>query len=247
MTESSVLPLHRRLRAPAVERAWKMLVDGQSIIPLVSDSDDYRIAETGGVAVTDAQLEELRGRLLAAVSGIDVSLEPRLFDQRLAVAMKDYLDISRSEAGRGDVWDYLTFVVIPDLAVQRFSPERTSRDRFNGDSRRHVFRRLWRRTLVFEREHYLGDDALSEDEFVQLLERQVSSVRPALANAVARSVTGSELKGGERRQFTRRIMKLVTYRSGIYWLPDDDDVLEDFVAACAGEVLASLRRANNRP
>lgn len=244
MTPVDEFPLYRRLRASAGERSWKALLAGETLTPLVSHSDDYRVAETGGLAVTDFQLEGLRARLVSAVEGIDATQDSRNFDQNLAVAMAEHLNISRSEAGRGDVWDYLTFVVVPDIVVQRFSPERASRDRFNGDSRRHVLRRLWRRTLVFHREHYAGDRSLTEDDFVQLLERQVSSVRPALANAVARKVTESGLTGGDRREFTRRIMKLVTYRSGIYWLPDDDDVLEDFVAACAGEVQRTLIRAN---
>lgn len=236
--------LHRRLKESAAELAWNKLKRGDEPIPLDVASTDYSVAGTGGAPVTDARLAELRRNLSAAVEGIDPAVDSRLFDQVLTVALQENLHLTRAEAGRGDIWDYLTFVVVPDLAVRRFPVETAARDRFRGDSRRHVLRRLYRRGVVFEHRFITGSRGLSEDEFVQLLERQTTGLRPRLANAIASHVVESGLAGADRREFLRRTMKLVTYRSGIYWLDDaDDDAVRRFVATCASEAHPEDRRA----
>lgn len=229
--------LQRRLKPEAVELRWAALQDGQVPAPLAVESDEYTVDPTGGTAVDDAQLSAFRAAVLTQLDGVrgDATRE---FDHRMSLALRRHLRILPAEAGRGDVWDYLTFVVFPDLVTSRFAPK--TRERYRGDSRRHALRRLWRRGLVLSPRFLGGDHGLAEDEFVQILERQTTSLSPALSDAVASAIVGSGLTGGERREFARRLMKIITYRTGMYWLGDEDsEALSRFVDACAAEVTPS--------
>ncbi|GGE64982.1 hypothetical protein [Nesterenkonia cremea] len=237
MEERAKALLQRRLKGEAVETRWTALREGNVPQPLVVRSDEYSVDPTGGRSVSEIDIQQLREGVLADLGEVTGD-QSREFDKRLALSLRKRLPILPAEAGRGDVWDYLTFVVFPDLTVSRFPAK--NRDRFNGKSRRHALRRLWRRATVLSPEYLGGPSGLAEDEFAQILERQTTSLSPRISDAVASAIVSSGLAGGERREFARRLMKIITYRTGMYWLDDEDsETLSRFVDACAAEVTPS--------
>lgn len=230
--------LFPRLGAESAEVARQRLRDKQ-LSPMNGDLR-YTFADTGGDRITLAALQEAREAVMRDMEGIP-SDASRRWDQQMTVSLKAHFPLIPAEAGRGDTWDYIALVVLPDLVTQRFDPCVSDRARFQGESRRHALRRLWRRAQVFDERFYYGDETLSEDEFGNLLERQVTALRPALANTAARYILSSMLRGQERRDFTRRLLKIMTYRTAIYWVDvDDEDALDSFVRDCAREVHPAL-------
>ncbi|WP_147103557.1 hypothetical protein [Nesterenkonia populi] len=219
--------------------AWQQMRAGKELRPLDMDFR-HNYAPTGGERFTEADVFRAREAVLAEMAGVALD-ESRRWDQEMSASLRKHFPLAPAEAGRGDTWDYIAFMVLPDLIVHRFDPTTSDRARFQGESRRHVLRRLWRRTQVFEERFYYGEDALSEDEFGNLLERQVTALRPALANTAARYILSSMLHGQDRRDFTRRLLKIMTYRTAIYWVDvKDEDILDNFVRDCAREAHPAL-------
>lgn len=175
---------------------------------------------TGGMRIRPEELLELRRLCVDAVSeagdGPDIDL-------RLGRVFHDMTERSVGELGNPAVWDFLTLVLLPDVAIARFSIE--SKDlvsRLTGGNRRHVFQRLWRRWNV------LGPTAVesrffTEDEYQAVLERRVTSEMKSLARGVFEEVRGSSSDVGlTRREYTRSYMKQLVQTTGLVDISESD-------------------------
>lgn len=183
---------------------------------------------TGGAQADEADLLDLRERCLEADGVARTSDDPvATWDLEMGRVLSDYAQGRAGEFGSPEVWDFLTLVLVPDVVAFRLDPgpsagkgpSRSSLTaRLTGGNRRHVLQRLWRRW------HVLGPDlvlsrALLEDDYVALLERGVTSDRPALARAVGEHIASLEMSSGERREYTRLFMRRLVVASGFIVVP----------------------------
>ena len=109
------------------------------------------------------------------------------------------------EAASTEVWSWLTLVLMPDIALQRF-PDASS-SRMNGGPR-NVFRKVWWRVEV------LGDLAdpalpgtLGEDELVGIFERTSLGRNRSVARAIFRRIAAFEDRG--RTEYSRALSRTV--------------------------------------
>lgn len=179
---------------------------------------------TGGRRTTENELMELREECLEAVAFSEgsSSLTTSQFDLQLGRVLYDRSIGSAGEFGNARVWDFLTLILLPDIASTRF-PGTTSNlgARFTGGNRRHVLQRLWRRWKVFGTE-VVASGSLTEDDYVALLERRLTSERPEVAAKAAEAILGSKRTGTNRREYTRVLMRQLIQISGIVEIGDDD-------------------------
>lgn len=179
---------------------------------------------TGGRRTSAGELLDLREGCLRAVafSGGTSSLTTSQFDMRLGQVLYKTSIGSTGEFGNARVWDFLTLILLPDIASTRF-PGTTNnlRARFTGGNRRHVLQRLWRRWKVFGDE-VVESGRLTEDDYVALLERRLTSERPAVAAQAAEAILGSNRSGTNRREYARVLMRQLVQISGIVEIGDDD-------------------------
>jgi hypothetical protein len=165
----------------------------KSIDEVVRDARSQRtFAATGGRRVTEGELEKLKanihsvhGELISSSAGpVAVRAE---FDARCAAVLVSSPLLGGGEALRDDVWSYVTAVLLWDMALWRFN--KAAPERFHGGVR-NAFQRLWQRGRVFDRGAEHPDRwqlvrSLTEDAFVQILERPSLASSPRLAKAIA--------------------------------------------------------------
>lgn len=180
---------------------------------------------TGGRPVTDSELMSLRQNCLNVLESVgeggrkDSGVE---MDLALGKLIYDFSLGSRGEFGNRAVWDFFALVLLPDVAARRIgetSSPQAVRARLTGGNRRHVLQRLWRRWAIFGPE-LVQARALTEDDYVALLERRLTSERPLLARAVAMSIGASGFSGSVRRDYTRLFMRRILQSSGIVAVVD---------------------------
>lgn len=83
------------------------------------------------------------------------------------------------------MWNFLTLLVLPDVAVWRF-PGRAD-ERLLGRSR-NVFSRLWWRGEVVGADLIDVRSGLGEDELVNIMERPTLAANPTVARSLARII-----------------------------------------------------------
>lgn len=136
----------------------------------------------------------------------------RLFDITAGQALSDWFaQEGRSQAVHPDTWPYLTLVVMPDLAVQRFGTDARGhlpRERFTA-GRRNVFQRLYLRSWILG--DLLNDPELPlfEDELVGLVDRNLSSDH-RLARLFSEQIVALD-RGQSRRSPVRNAFKLLQF------------------------------------
>lgn len=150
------------------------------------------------------------------------------FDSVLPAVLIEHLDISPAEAGREDVWNYLTLVLLPDVALWRWpNPEFKPRYERLVGTPRNVFRLLRHRALVFGPELLMR---MTADDLQQVEERTVSvGGDPRVSKVVVAAyldersgwrvgAAGSEreLTSTERESLTRQFMKACTQFGRVY-------------------------------
>lgn len=186
---------------------------------------------TGGVQADQADLMELRELCLEADGTARASADPTaIWDLEVGRVLYDYAKGRAGEFGSPAVWDFLTLVLLPDIVAFRLDPSSSASKgpsrssvtaRLTGGNRRHVLQRLWRRWHVFGSDLVLGRGLL-EDDYVALLERGVTSDRPALARAVGEHIVSLEMASGKRRDYTRLFMRRLVVASGFIVVPADE-------------------------
>lgn len=104
------------------------------------------------------------------------------FDAQLGNRLRQHLRITPHEAGLEEVWNFLTLVVLPDIAAWRFPNENANPtyDRWLGRPR-NVLRKAWWRA------YSLGPTLnlkIGEDEGVAVMERPTFGSNPTLARVI---------------------------------------------------------------
>lgn len=169
--------------------------------------DQVRFAPTGGQRVTAERMHELRNDIANLARDTGRKAKPKsgdlaLFDSEMAAYLREQPLFSTGEALRDDVWSFIGVVLAPDIVWWRFGH---SRDRYLGGVR-NTFQRLWHRGRVLDRNKHAENrwgliDALTEDAFVQIMERPSLGANPKLARGLAEAW----LRAAER--FGRRSME----------------------------------------
>jgi hypothetical protein len=138
--------------------------------------------------------------------------DDRSFDILVGRQLNDWFrDYDRGQAARPDIWPYLTLVVLPEIAIARFGPNKSGRlplERYAA-GRRNIFHRLYLRSSILG--DMLDDPELSlyEDELVGLVDRSLSSDH-RLARLVSLQI-GQLRPGGGRRETVRNALKSLQY------------------------------------
>lgn len=187
-------------------------------------ADASAFPPTGGQRVTEDDLHRLRERCTSELSApwTDGVRTDQEIDLRLGRVLHEESQGSTGEFGNAQVWDFLTLVLLPDLALERFPRGRAGAvARLTGGNRRHVFQRLWRRWNVFGTDIVEAQE-LTEDDYVALLERRLTGQNPALAVRTVGEIRQSGYSGQSRREFTRVFMRQLVQVSGLVEMGDDD-------------------------
>lgn len=172
---------------------------------------------TGGREATADELLAIRKAVVAELEPwiqqgeIARSQQPE-FDARLGRALHENLRIVPADAAHAGTWNFLTLVLLPDVAVTRFNdlPD----DRGLGTKReRNVLSRAWIRWDTLGELLLAGKPSLGEDELVGLLERTAVARNRQLVVALANTVLAYD-GAIARSEFARRLYKLVRYKTG---------------------------------
>lgn len=193
---------------------------------------------TGAVRIQESELLNFRESCIVAVDKVKESNADfnSAFDIVVGREIENLGKVAGSELGISAVWDFLTLVLLPDLAIQRFtlskddeSDKRSVRSRLSGGDRRHVLQRLWKRRVVFGAQ-IVDFQMLTEDDYGSLLERRLTHERHKLARKVSMKIINSGFQGSARRDYTRSLMRALVQMSGVVQFSDDDlDHLDDAI------------------
>lgn len=149
--------LYPRLPTPYARSLFEARVDWRldDLAEVAAFEHDQMIwAPTGAARVSESEMEDLRESVLTIVTGHGYPKSPsRSFvveiDRDLARALSEAPGLTTAEAGRGDVWSFLSLVLLPDV-VQWRAMGSTNVERFVGtDLTRHSLARLWWRAHLF--------------------------------------------------------------------------------------------------
>lgn len=248
--------LYPRLDAERASDLRNRLLEGpgQATFDLALMEDMLRtptaFPATGGDPVTMEKLLNLRERLhkLVFPDTENWGRSPSRFDLLVGRELHQESEGSIGEFGDARVWDFLTLVLLPDFAMERFPKDANGlAARLTGGNRRHVFQRLWRRWQVFGRS-IVEASFLTEDDYVALLERRLTNQKKELAQRAVVAIYASGRSGTARREFTRVLMRHLVQTSGLVEISDDDhkhlDALFQHVVSMAEH---TLQESSARP
>lgn len=216
ITVSRVYP---QLSDPDTHQRWEELRPLRGDVRRLRAASSFEhpamTASNGGQLVTTRELEGLREVVRKEVDAWTRDLAPRndlvAFDRALGRVLHRELDITAAEAGRPEVWNFLTVMVFPELVSVRFGADPNRARVFGGP--RNVLRRTWMREDVLGELLHEGAPPLGEDELVGLLERSALARCRPLVRALARRILDHEAKG--RMEFARRLCKRAAHHSGV--------------------------------
>ena len=187
------IELFPRLYTPMAESYWKEISECRLEELERRAGTNHPMAApgaTGGVPVDASRLSQIRQgiRLIAIDKGYPDHREIGIFDSECSRYLCESAAIPEPEALRDEVWNFLTLVLMPDIAVWRF-PGRARERMLSGV--RNTFQRLWLRGRLIAQggECHESDweliGELTEDAFVALIERPRLSANPCLAREFA--------------------------------------------------------------
>ncbi|MFD3939039.1 DUF6339 family protein [Streptomyces sp. NPDC058611] len=187
-------------------------------------------AATGGMRLPQQRLRALRESLVGSAIDRGYPASPArrqaaAFDIAAAEILHRESGIIPAEAVAGDLWAFLSLVVMPDVAAWRF-PD-LHRDRVLGtDVTRHVFGRLWWRAHLLHDEGadredlYAALSVLGEAAFDQIYARRTSiGGSPHLVRAIVRTWEDVDVSHGDvaervlLRDFLKRVRRLNAFIS----------------------------------
>jgi hypothetical protein len=168
----------------------------------------------GGVPVTAGRLRELHDTLesdLAAVTATGRDAD-RQFDVIVGRRLAEWFETDgRNQASDPEIWPYLTILVLPDIALRRFGPDRSGRlprDRYLS-GRRNLFYRAYLRSWILGDLLEDPDLPLYEDDLVGLVDRNLSADH-RIARIVAEQIRTVPI-GEHRRERVRNGLKGLQY------------------------------------
>ena len=206
-----------------------------------TEHDSMEFGATGGHKVGGNELRDLRTSIRSCAKELgypaDMSIKTRnCFDCRIAEVLFETMGISANEASNDTVWQFLSCVLVPEIARWRFPGDNiTSRARYLGGGR-NIFQRLWWRAYLFrdtESVHpYSELGFLSEDELVQIVERTSISGYPLLVRVISRLYVNFLMETGfeNRIHLMRDLMKrLMRFTPFIYFEAMREEEIENIV------------------
>lgn len=213
-----------RLNAKAASEKRKAFIAGETeFIPAdfadALSNSDASFPTTAGRPIEFKKLEELRQSCLAAVESAEG--DSTTLDVLLGAEIYRFGHNYQGDLGNPQVWDFLTLILLPDVAARRFSPRETNVNRFIGGHRRHVLQRLWRRWIVLGPTD-VRSQRLREDDYGLLLERRMTSEKPKLAQMTAQKIINSGFTEDARRRYARIFIKRLQQISGVVVLDEND-------------------------
>ena len=196
---------------------------------------------TGGSRVDASRLEEIRSRILelARESGFPSPSGDRQktrFDGQCSRYLIEDAGIPFPEACRRDLWSYFCIILMPDVTAWRFST--TARERWLGGPR-NTFEILWRRGyLIGQTRDGLPSgwqyvERLTQDAFVQILDRTGLSAEPRVCRVLAEVwVSLSDELGQKGMEATTRdaLKSLLAYRRACNFDVLDRDDLRKLIS-----------------
>lgn len=198
-----------------ISEAWELkgLVGVQELVAF--EHPKAEPVPTGGTRADTSRIEEVRLAVMDAVDewysvGSVRSSEVAAFDRAVGTALYTTLQIVPSDAAHRRVWNFLTLVVLPDVAVLRFPRQHS--ERMYGEPR-NAFRRTWVRHDTLQELMTATSRPLGEDELVGLFERSEMALNRDLVRALARIVLGYSGESG-RSPWARDLYKKVLYATG---------------------------------
>jgi hypothetical protein len=215
---------------------------------------DMYYAATGGEPAGIAHLDRLADTLRQTVTDygypdtVTDATRHTAADRALASAMIDTMQLRPAEAASKDLWTFLAVQLVPDVVAWRWHGATSDQRWICTDITRHALGRLWWQaytlgtTTADGRTDTLLLQRLSESDLNQLFERRTIGGRPALARAIARSVTDPDLvpqhiaRRRVIRDVTKRVRRLLPFT--LFLTLDDqrlqariDDVTRESVKA----------------
>lgn len=189
-----------------------------------------------GVKVSNTELIEMRNRVrneLGSYFSSDKVAAKIEFDRKLGAILIDS-SLSPYEAGFKEVWNFFTFVLLPEVGPWRF-PKLTT-DRLLGPPLRNAIGRNWWRAYVlgsdFGSEEYAAEP-LGENELYALIEKTTIGLHKGLARSIAAAVYRKQNKSLGRdvfvEEFTKEMIRLVP-TFDFMSLGDDLDGVLDSIA-----------------
>lgn len=236
MREFILLPRLDPLIAEQRRSSVQSLEQGHELFSMVDFhealADPHAFPPTGGRQVDPTDLLALRERCLHAVESAETLERARFaqsFDIRIGRILYEFGVESVSDMGHPRVWNFLTLILLPDIAIKRISVGKTNEEiartssasRLTGGDRRHVLQRLWRRWKVFGPD-LVERQKLTEDDYVALLERRLTLGQSRVAVTAAEAILSSSFTGSARREYTRILMRNLIALSGVVHIGDDD-------------------------
>lgn len=192
-----------------------VLRTGQSLIPFANGTIHPKSIFRGSGG-TPADLHHLR----ALHDGLETKIRQfsgsgRAWDRAFDVATGNFLiewfAEDQNQASNPEIWPYLTILVLPDLAVQRFGLKSNGtlpKERYLS-GRRNVFYRTYLRASSLGTLLDDPDLPLFEDDLVGLMDRTMSADR-RIARLVGETIQ-SIPRGDSRREAVRNGLKVLQY------------------------------------
>ncbi|OYD71393.1 DUF6339 family protein [Rhodococcus sp. OK302] len=185
-----------------------------------SQHDSAVFVATGGARVSPDKLLEVRNIVLKLATTAGFPEKPsadakNTFDLSVARYLHSELEMVPAEAAAGDIWAFLSLVVLPDVSYWRFLDPPGDRV-LASDMTRHVFGRLWwRAQLVYESnksDPYSSIDQIGGEAFGQIYERRASlGASPLVVRNILKvwsELDPSSQKRSVLRDFLKRLLRL---------------------------------------
>lgn len=207
------------------ERVFREFVSKGRVLPLRQAYQDARFPATGGSRSTLEDLEEIKTIfvMIGEKHGFP-SEKPksfRAYDADLAVAIGESRFFSGAEALVDDAWEFISVYLLPDLVKWRFG---ATPARYRGGVR-NAFQRLWFRAHSFDRGLGSSDRwgllySLTEDAFVQIIERPSIAANHSLALALGESwlEASTIYRKGDIENLMRRASLLLLMRNEVFFI-----------------------------
>lgn len=197
----------------------------------------------GGHPATDEQIQALDRAVRDAVPPGSAAADRNwgaTFDREVSRALYEHLGDFLGATAQSGVWSFLSLVVFPDLVLERFPARKgLSAERFL-EGRRNTFSRLHQRRAIFGDLMDREDVHILEDDFVGLVDRDISSDHRLAAALIRRAVRPPA--GVDRRAFARELYKEALFEvKGTELRALDDETLESVVADLADRVRQRIK------
>lgn len=162
------------------------------------------------------------------------------FDQPATRILHNQMGIVPADAASDEVWNFVTLVLLPDVAVWRF-PGRAD-ERLLGRPR-NVFRRLWWRAETVGADVIDAPRGLGEDELVNIMEKTTIAANPRTASLLAQLIfeRGDET-GIARSELMRDVTKRFLRQQAVLCMDVlCDATVQEILEVCFRDAVASLR------